>query len=593
MSSLQAFEWISQDMSLQERLKRLLEFLQLLLDNGQILDTLIISDLLEERDYTTSLNSLSKDQLTKLSNLIQEKKSVIAGFLQLDKETIWIGKWNLCNHSFQIIKSLLILVLESTLNGKVSCTFWDCAKAEQSLKLLLPIETDSVGLLSNSLSGSFKPIRSNSWFSINKWTPQETQSLLKTSCPSSMFSIAEFKEKENTKRNKVRRPNQKTKKQPANSSIKYRIYLNANQKVVMDQWFGSVRKTYNWALENIEKNHCPINRYWLRNRFVNACNIPNKFRFLKDVPKHVREGAIDDLVDAFLINFKKGEKFRVKFRSKKEEQSIVIPTSGIRGYTGNQLVLFPKMFPGPVRLRTSSQIHFTYDCRMTKDRLGRYYLCVPIHKPSVEACDNQTGSIVAVDPGVRTFATTFGLKQSETEILKFGDKDITRVYRLCKHLDKLVSKQTSLKSRAKKKSHKKAEQRLRKRIKNLVKEVHWKTADYLCKRYDHIIYPPFKTSEMVLKGTRKISSKTVKGLYSWSYYSFRQRLQYKAKLLNCQVHALGEEYTTRVCTHCGYCNPNIKGSKKIVCPCCNIKTDRDVAGARNIFIKNTKLLREI
>ena len=579
-------------MSQLEKLKKLLEFLPLLLDNGQTLDTSILSELPEVKDYIISQNSLTTDQLQTISCLIQEKKSVIVEFLQLDRMKTSNDKFNLCSHSFQTIRSLLISVLELTLNGKVSSTFWNCLKAEQSQKLLLPIETDSVALPLNCSNGFFNTTKSNSWFSIKRWTPQVTSNWQKSSFLSSTFSIAENKVKESTKRELVRRPNQKRKKAPANCTRKFRLYLNKNQQSTLNKWFGSVRKTYNWALENIENRHVPINRYWLRNRYVNACNIPTKFGFLKDVPKHVREGAIDDLVDAFVINFRKGDKFQVKYRSKKVEQAIVLPKDAIKSFKNYQLTFYPTMFPGSVKLFSRVPLTFNYDCRIIKDRLGRYYLAVPIHKPTVSACDNKTGSIVAVDPGVRTFATTFGVKQSETEILKFGDKDITRIYRLCKHLDKLVSKQKTLKDKSKKKSHKKAEHRQRFKIKNLVRDVHWKTASYLCKEYDHVIYPPFKISQMVLKGKRNITSKTVRGMYTWSYYTFRQRLEYKASQLGSQVHVLGEEYTTKVCSNCGYMNPNVGGSKKIVCPCCNIKVDRDVSGARNIFIKNTKLLRE-
>ena len=204
---------------------------------------------------------------------------------------------------------------------------------------------------------------------------------------------------------------------------------------------------------------------------------------------------------------------------------------------------------------------------------------------SVSACDNQTG-IVALDPGVRTFMTAFGLQEDgTTTIMKFGDKDITRIYRLCKHLDKLVSKQT----KHKKASYKKAEHRLRKRIKDLVKEVHWKTAHWLCKHFKRIIIPPFKVSQMVLKKKRCISNKTVRCMLTWSHFGFRERLQYKASQKNCEVHVLGEEYTTKVCTNCGVCNPLIKGNKTLICPCCRIKIDRDVSGARNILIKNAAL----
>ena len=534
-------------------------------------------ELLEVKDFTILLNSLETTQLLQLQQLVTSNRSVIVEFLQSDKKTIWKDKFNLCNHSFLTIRSLLTSVLELTLNGKVSCNFWTCAKGDLSLKLLLPTETDYVGSLSNYLNGSFKPTKSNSWYSTKVWTPLPVQNLQRTSCPSFMYSIVESKEKESTKKTIRAR---KKKKDPSNSSTKYRLYMNKQVQHELKKWFGCVRKTYNWALQNIKDRNVPINRVWLRNRYVNACNIPKDFKYLLDTPKHVREGAIDELVDAYTLNFKKGTPFDIHFRSKKDIQSIVIPREAIKSYEANLLKLYPTMLSDKIRLYSKTPLKFDYDCRMIQDRLGRFYLCVPRH---VSACDNQAGnSIVALDPGVRTFITAFGIKQSETRILKFGDKDITRVYRLCKHLDNLISK----KAKTKKKSMTKAAHRLRERIKNLVKDVHWKTASYLCNNFKHIIIPPFKVSQMVLRGKRQIGRKTVRGMLSWSHYAFRERLLYKASLTGCEVHVLGEEYTTKVCTHCGFYNPNIKGNKKIVCPCCGVKIDRDVAGARNILLKN-------
>jgi transposase len=113
-----------------------------------------------------------------------------------------------------------------------------------------------------------------------------------------------------------------------------RLYPDPETKATLRRWFGCVRATYNAALER-RKTHpksTPINKFWLRNRFVNACNVPVAKRYLLDTPKHVREGAIEDLVLAYKTNFAKRamnpqHTFDISFRSKKaDEQSILIPT---------------------------------------------------------------------------------------------------------------------------------------------------------------------------------------------------------------------------------------------------------------------------
>jgi len=43
---------------------------------------------------------------------------------------------------------------------------------------------------------------------------------------------------------------------------------------------------------------------------------------------------------------------------------------------------------------------------------------------------------VALDPGIRTFLTGF----AEDQAFKLGTGDFARIARLCRHLDKLISK---------------------------------------------------------------------------------------------------------------------------------------------------------
>lgn len=565
-------------MSHLEKLRNFLECLRPLCDRGLIEDESILSELLEETDSLTSSVSSHKEEAT---DLIASYESVIAEFLRLPKRTISIGRSTLCETVFLDIQSLLISVLESTLNGRVSSTFWNSAKRDASKKLWLPTEIGSADSLLNSLTGSFVPTESSSWFSIQKWTHRPMRSSPTTFYPSFTYSIVDDKEGENTeKRNLRKRPK---KKPPANRSLKLRLYPDATARSTLLKWFGCVRKTYNLALDRIRSKNHPIDRFWLRNRYVNACNVSKSQNWLLETPKHVREGAIDDLVDAYKVCFGKGDRFEMKFRRKKDVQSIVIPSSSIKSFDNGVLKIYPNMLPGKLEAEIPEGLKFDYDCRMMLDRLGRIYLCVP-YRIQDRGGESQAAAC-AIDPGVRTFATVFGVRGTEIEVTKYGNNDVTRIYRLCKHLDSLVSKQS------KKKNHrmKRAELRARERVRNLVKDAHCKVSKDLCSRYGEIILPPFEVSQMVLKGKRAIGSKTVRGMLGWSHYKFRERLKRVASERNCSIHILDEKHTTKSCTNCGFWNPKIKGEKTLTCKCCGVKVDRDVSGARNIFLKHTLL----
>ena len=441
------------------------------------------------------------------------------------------------------------------------------------------------------------------------WKAASPENLLKTCCPSSMFSIAESKDDENTKeekkrKSKTKKSDKESDKKVANVNRRIRLKPKDEATKVLKQWFGCVRKTYNWALGCLKDKpkEYKWNVYWLRKRFVNKCNIPKKYAYLLDTPKHVRDGALEDLVNGFKVNKEKQKKnpehkFEMHFRSKKDNQSITIPHTVITLILKDKDSLDPELKMFPTFLKNKIKFHirkrdkgtlplFQHDCKLTMDRLGRIYLCVPQH---VSVCDNQTDTKrhdwVALDPGVRTFMT--GYSPTPGVCFQVAPKDINKLYRLCKHLDAMISKIAKSTSKRERYKVKKVLSRLRHRIHHLVDEVHWKCIHFLVTRFKNIIIPPFNTSQMVKRGSRRIRSKTARQMLCWRHYTFRRRLLDKVKLLtDTRVFVRGEEYTTKACTNCLQLHHTIGGNKLFKCPRCFIVVDRDVSGSRNIFIKN-------
>ena len=86
---------------------------------------------------------------------------------------------------------------------------------------------------------------------------------------------------------------------------------------------------------------------------------------------------------------------------------------------------------------------------------------------------------------------------------------------------------------------------------------------------------------------RKVRSSTRRKLNTLQHYQFKQRLIDKcSSLLNTKVVIVTEEYTTKTCTHCGHINSQVESDKIINCTECNVIVDRDVNGARNIYLKS-------
>ena len=88
-----------------------------------------------------------------------------------------------------------------------------------------------------------------------------------------------------------------------------------------------------------------------------------------------------------------------------------------------------------------------------------------------------------------------------------------------------------------------------------------------------------------------LNKKTKDDLLKLSHYRFRQRLYEKTKeYKNFRVYTINESFTTKTCTNCGYIKNNVGSAKIFNCDKCFIKIDRDINGARNIFLKYVHIL---
>ena len=353
---------------------------------------------------------------------------------------------------------------------------------------------------------------------------------------------------------------------------------------------GCCRFTYNAALAHIKagKYH-KKNLYWLRNRFVTACNVQPAHRFLLDTPKHVRDGACKDLETAYKANFarmktKPTHRFDIRFRCKKDTQSIVIPKASVRVADGGGILIYPRKHSA-APIRTTSRQRFSeiqHDCRLSRDRTGRWILYVPTEVETfAEITENQGDRICSVDPGVRTFATTWSPRG---EAFKIGDGDATRFARHLIHMDGLIGEASKAKGKRGRRLRK-ALARMRQRHENLMRDFHCQVANYLVKRYDVILLPHFDSKAMASRARRKLTTRTVRSMMGLGHGVFRQRLSDAASRRGVTVTECTEEYTSKTCSRCGWIHPTLGGAKTFKCKACDLRIDRDLQGAFNIYLK--------
>lgn len=378
-----------------------------------------------------------------------------------------------------------------------------------------------------------------------------------------------------------------------NYARKIRIYPDLQQKQLLAKCFGTSRFLYNCALNLVQETQTTKNDIiwslpWFRQRLIpKEKDLPKELLWLKEVPYDTRALAIRDVIYAFKSNFqllKKGliTKFQVKPRSARGTQMCHVDHRALKP----DLRLFTRRLKKKLRVRKKTQKWWKAHIKeINRESLiikenGRYYLILPLNK-EVDTSLKTRKPIVTLDPGVRTFQSFYS---PDGICGKIGDGTSLKLNRLGTRIDKLTSLASAASNKRIRKNLKDRWRVLRTKIRNTIRDLHWKTASYLCRNWQLIVISDFQVQQMIPKRLRKIRSKTVRQMLSLSHYAFRQRLLFKAESLGCQVSIWNEAYTTKTCGNCGGIQ-EMGGKRSYDCKKCNVISDRDIGAARTFLIR--------
>jgi len=202
-----------------------------------------------------------------------------------------------------------------------------------------------------------------------------------------------------------------------------------------------------------------------------------------------------------------------------------------------------------------------------------YSLFIPMTKAITK--ENRSNEIVSIDLGERTFACCL----SENEVIKICNNGQEKIKTLLNKLDGVINNK-----KLKKRKIKKKEYCIRNKIKNCVKDLHWKTISFLTSRYNTIIIGNLSTKSIVNKKTSVLNKQNKRIMTSLSYYTFRQRLEYKCKSKRINYKVVNESYTSKTCSCCGSIKERLGAAKIFTCNNCNLTIDRDINGCKGIYV---------
>ena len=309
--------------------------------------------------------------------------------------------------------------------------------------------------------------------------------------------------------------------------------------------------------------------------------------FVHECPQEIRESAVHQFFMAMhstkakeeeqAIRNEKKKKSELKFRSKKSTtQSIAF-----RGRTWNNdgkiYKLFSSMKTGKEKLPSKGKLEC--EVKITKDKIGRFFFCITneIERKGENKTPSSFHKTAVLDPGVRTFNSIY---DPDGQSIEWGAGDMKQIFFLCRQGDKIQSKLSEgITTSRRKACHRKLAQ-----IKNKINECHAKLALFLCENYKVILIPKFDVSRMIRKRDRKLHTKTIRSMCTWSHFRFRQTLMAKAECFKgVKVVIVNEAYTSKTCDECGHIHTKLGGNKVFKCPECGNIADRDVHAAKNIL----------
>jgi transposase len=184
---------------------------------------------------------------------------------------------------------------------------------------------------------------------------------------------------------------------------------------------------------------------------------------------------------------------------------------------------------------------------------------------------------ISIDLGLRTLMNC----KTNNYYIKIGDN-------VKREIERLIKREDNYKKIKNIKNKNKVLKRIRGKIKNKIDDLHWKTINYLTINYKNIIIGKWSTKSIISCEDSNLIKMNKRIIQSLSYYKLLERLKFKSLINKSNLIIQEEWYTSKTCTLCGKIKNNLGSNTVYSCDFCNLKTDRDYNGCRNIFLSCIK-----
>ena len=389
-------------------------------------------------------------------------------------------------------------------------------------------------------------------------------------------------------------------------SLKIRLYPSKDQEVLLNKTFGCCRLLYNERLAEHKE-------WYSQNKDLPKDQRP---KFKGTLPKELREKKYpwlgeDTIAEALVSsqrhceeafsNFfksssgkRRGKKVGFpKFKSKKSHKDsftlCMIKTKDLVNFN-SRTIFIPKLKDTKFRIANSS----------LKSKWIEWFLkATPLSMTvSRNACGEYYCSILFergqdLEQNIR-LSNSVGLDFSPNNLYIDSSNNSAPNYKSYKQLNKkkLAKLQRNL-SRKQKGSNNREKARVK--LARLEKHIADSRKDYIEKETLRLVrsYDVIGIEDLNLQGMMKFSH-NAKNYVDTSWYTFTQKLLWKAQFNNCIVVKSDRFYpSSKTCNRCGYINQDLTlKDRKWICPNCGTEIIRDQNAAQNLRDNAISLLTE-
>ena len=364
------------------------------------------------------------------------------------------------------------------------------------------------------------------------------------------------------------------KKKP-NGAKKIRLFPTTIQKQKLRDWFGVYRWIYNKGLDFINKlTDEKLSIKMLRDNILNKDLYINENQWVLKYDYDFKDEALRELLGNYKTNLAKGGKFKLKFKSRKDD----IASISVLSKKWNKENNFYSDIFNINNMKSAEPLpeSLQYTCRLKKIN-NKYYLCLPQYN---EINKEQRGNdnVISIDPGCNNFLSGFDPK-GYAHIIGYGD--IERIGKLRHYNNKLKGKISKSQTHKKRYALKKALKRAEEKIHNLVSDMHKKVIKWLCENYNVILI-----SRLNFHNMKNLNKKSKEKIATYRHCEFLNKLITKAKeYKRCNVIEVNEAFTSKTCCNCGNIKQDLGANKTYKCDKCKFEGMRDLNGAINILLR--------